>query len=259
MPELAHDEKFDWASWEQHRRQSMEMVLLPFWQGMGSVYAAILADNEGDASVGMTLAATIEDWPKSFVAQQHTLVELMNKSKLRQALLGLAPWQKADADSARPMREIPLYWHGVRASCQQVICMPVRQWDAMFTETACYAPSSVDEDIVEMLATRIARALNVPLQTGENLNAAPNPPVVWMTSPFNLLRSIDSHGMTDRMFDEYLRPIEHESDRIPGWRFDGFCGQLRVLGIADEPWYVTVLAPAHFVGTLMNLVRECEQ
>lgn len=269
----------------------METLLLPFWQGMQVMYAAILADNAGNADDGLTLAAMIEDWPDSFEAQQNALVGLIDKSKLRLSWRSFAHWQneqmspitkgqmavsaalkKEHADNARPIREIPLYSDVFRVSCQQVICMPVRQWDTMFSEGSYYEPLSVNNDIVEKLATRIARALNDPFPSkpqcaidptlpwaGGYFSKAPERVVVWNTNPGSLIGSIDCHGMSDRLFDDYLRPIKHGPDRIPTWRFDGFCGQLRVTGIGDEPWYVTVLAPDHFVYTLTKMARKNEQ
>jgi hypothetical protein len=216
----------------------------------------------------------------------------MDKSKLRQSWRSFAHWQTAQlspitegqmavsaalkkehADNARPMREIPLYSDEFRVSCQQVICMPVQQWDAMFAEDTYFEPTKIDEAIVEKLATRIARALNDPFAqkpqpcaidperpwAGGRFSKAPERLIVWDSNSGTLIGRIDSHGMSDRMFDDFLRPIEHEPDRIPTWRFDGFCGQLRVTGIGDEPWYVTVLAPDHFVYTLTKMVRESEQ
>jgi len=277
LPALTSAEKGNWSKLEQDRHLWLETKALPFWQGMPAIYAAILADNEGNESDGLTLSATVEDWPESFEAQQHVLARLMDASKLRQAWRSFAHWmtnkksdtaegqmdvraalEKEHQDSARPLREIPLYSDRFRVACQQVICMPVREWDAMFSQSSYYEPTSVDNDVVEKLATRIARALNVPLQTHSNLDAARRLPVVWYTDPWHLLGGVDSHGMADRLFDEYLRPIEHDPKYIPTWRFNGFCGQLRVTGIGDEPWYVTVLAPDHFVGALVSLVRENE-
>lgn len=276
IPELNRADKGDWSKWEQRRRLVLEKVLLPFWQGMAPVYADILADNSADD--GLTLTVSVEDWPISFDAQQHALAELMDTSKLRQAWRSFAYWmtdqksaitegqmvvraalEKEFRDSAQPMREVPRYWQYLRTSAQQVICMPVRQWDTMFSEGEPYEPLSVNNDIVEKLATRIARALNEPMPPRNDTLDAPNRLVVWNTNPGALLGRADSHGMDDRLFDNYLRPIKHEHDQIPSWRFNGFCGQLRVTGIGDEPWYVTVLAPDHFVGELVEMVRENEQ
>lgn len=292
LPDLTSAERGNWSKFEQHRRLWMETTALPFWQGMPAVYAAILADNEGNESDGLTLTATIEDWPEGFEAQQHALVDLLDKSKLRQSWRSFAHWLseqmssitegqmavrtallKEHANCARPMREIPLYSDHFRIACQQIICMPVRQWDAMFKDGAYYEPTSIDEAIVEKLTTRIARALNDPFppkpqpctsgstlpQDGRRFSIVPERIVVWSSNPGALVGGTDSHGMNDRLFDHYLRPIEHDPDYIRTWRFDGFCGQLRVTGIDDEPWFVTVLAPDHFVGALVQLVRENEQ
>lgn len=287
IPDLTPDEKAAWSICEAHRRRVMETTLLPFWQGMGEVYATILADNGADnESDGLTLTCTVEDWPDSFDAQQCALVRLIDESKLRLAWRNLArqmahptveeqtatdALEKEFADSARPLREIPLGWNDVRFTCQQVICMPVSQWDAMFSEEVNYQPMSIDESVVEKLATRIARALNDPFPpkpqraidptlpwAGGTFSVAPKRICVWNSTTARLIGSIGNHAMDDRLFDNDLRPIEHEPDRIPTWRFYGFYGQLRVTGIGDEPWYVTVLAPANFVGNLLGIVRDCE-
>ncbi len=288
IPDLPPEEKADWVICEPHRRMRRETLLLPFWQGMGPVYAAILADNGSD---GLALACTIEDWPESFDAQQHALVRLIDESKLRLAWRSLAQQmphftdgqqtvsaalEKELSDSACPMHEIPFYSQALRISCQQVICMPVSQWDAMFSQSACYEPASVDRVVVKKLATRIARVLNAPFDppykppeygndpdhpwagrfSGTPEHTAPEQPVVCEANPRSLTTE---HCIEDRLFDEYLRPIEHKPDQIPSWRFDGFYGQLRVTGIGDEPWYVTVLAPAHFVACLRDVMMDLER
>jgi len=292
ITELKPNEMGDWFKWEQRRYQSLETVLFPFWQGMQALYVAILSDNERNKNDGLTLSATVEDWPESFEAQQHALISLLDKSKLRQSWRSFAHWQteqmspiteaqmavnaaliKEHADNARPMREIPLYSDYLRIACQQVICMPVRQWDAMFLEDVYYKPTIIDESIVEKLATRVARALNDPFLpkpqpcainpmlpwAGGRFSKAPERLIVWNSNPGALVGGTNNHGMNDRLFDDYLRPIEHDPEHIPTWRFDGFCGQLLITGIGDEPWYVTVLAPDHFVGALVQIVRENEQ
>ncbi|MDP1613220.1 MAG: hypothetical protein Q8M11_19355 [Sulfuritalea sp.] len=296
LPAFTADDTATFADWEAHRRQGFEQ-LLGFWGKLSMTYAAILsAEYEGAAHDGLKLTATIEDWPSTFDAQQRALTGLMDESKLRLAWRSMVGWQltqrtyftdgqravstaleREHADSARPMREIPLYWHGLRTACQQVICMPVRMWDAMFADSAHYEPGSVDGAVVDRLATRMAAALNAPFApSGSTTPAshygsdhpwprrsddltAPVAPIVWHTDPRSLLCQIDGHGMQDRLFDDYLRPLECEPGRMPTWRFDGFCGRLRVAGIGDEPWYVTVLASAHFVRTLSDIVREGPQ
>lgn len=275
MPDLTPSEKGNWTKLEQHRRLWLETMALPFWQGMEPVYAAILSDNERNNRDGLTLSATVEDWPEGFEAQQQSLVSLLDKSKLRQSWRSFSHWLseqmssitegqmavrtallKEHADSARPMREIPLYSDHFRIACQQIICMPVRQWKAMFMDGAYYEPTSIDEAIVEKLTARIARALNDPFSPRPCVIDSTEHIVVWNSNPGALVGGTNSHGMNDRLFDDYLRPIERDPEYIPTWRFDGFCGQLRVMGIGDEPWYVTVLAPDHFVGALVELLRE---
>lgn len=296
FPDFVADDTATFADWEGPRRQRF-VQLLAFWHGMAQIYAAILSGpGEDQADDGLVLTATVEDWPQTFDGQQHALGGLMDWSKLRLAWRSLAGWQLAQmtpftegqrkvkaaleqeyADSARPMREIPLYRGIVRTACQQVICMPVPQWEAMFSGDAHYEPDRIDQTIIDKVARRLARAFNAPCAmpsqvaadgesnperpwAGQNdRSAALSQPVVWNTDPRALLTAIDGHGINDRLFDEYLRPIEHKPDQIPTWRFDGVCGQLRITGIGEEAWYATVLAPTHFVATLADLVRESRE
>lgn len=298
FPDFVADDTATFADWEGHRRQRFEQ-LLAFWHGMAPVYAAILSgpgSGEGEADDGLLLTATVDDWPQTFDGQQHALGDLMDRSKLRLAWRSLAGWQLTQmtwftdgqhnvkaaleqeyADSARPLREIPLYRGIVRAACQQVICMPAPQWEAMFSGDAHYEPGLIDQTIIDKIARRFARAFNAPCAMPSQVaaegerdperpwagqidrSAALSQPVVWSTGPAGLLTAGDGHGMNDRLFDEYLRAIDHKPGQIPTWRFDGVCGQLRIAGIGEEAWYATILAPTHFVATLADLVRESRE
>ena len=84
--------------------------------------------------------------------------------------------------------------------------------------------------------------------------------IAWVTSPGSLTSDGPSNqGMTDRLLDDYGRPRPasyHAEGNTPTSRFDGFCGQLRVTLENVEDWYVTELAPSHFVGTLLRLPQS---
>ena len=266
----------DWAKREAQRRQWMETICLPYWQRLAPAYAAALAEPWGQDSG--RLKVVVEDWPEDFDSQQQALTQLLVTSKLCQSWRSFAQWQLAqrtyftdgmrrvsDAlqqehrECARPLAEIPLYWGFIRASCQQLICLPVAQQQALYDDNARYDPATVDEATASRLAHRVARLFNAPptLPSSEWAQTpSRNGSIIWATSPGNLTGSIDSHGMTDRLLDDYGRPHPtnyHGEGNTPTWRFDGFCGQLRVTLESGEDWYVTVLAPSHFVGWLLRL------
>ena len=171
-----------------------------------------------------------------------------------------AALEQEHRECARPLAEIPLYWGFIRATCQQLICLPVAQHQAMYNDNARYDPATVDETTASRLAHRIARLFNAPptLPPDEWANTpSRDGSIVWATSPGSLTSDGPSnHGMTDRLLDDYGRPRPtnyHGEGNTPTWRFDGFCGQLRVTLENGEDWYVTVLAPSHFVGALLRL------
>lgn len=105
----------------------------------------------------------------------------------------------------------------------------------------------------------MSRASSTPCPRCRQTNGQQPPAagsIVWSTSPGNLTGSIDNHGMTDRLLDDYGRPRPanyHGEGNTPTWRFDDFFGQLRVTLENGEDWYVTVQAPSHFVGALLRL------
>ena len=267
----------DWAKREAQRRRWMETVCLPYWQRLAPAYAAALAERWGQDSG--RLQVVVEDWPEDFDSQQQALTQLLVTSKLCQSWRNLAQWQLAqrtlytdgmnrvgDAlqqehrECARPLAEIPLYWGFIRATCQQLICLPVAHHQAMHNNNARYDPATVDETTASRLAHRVARLFNAPptLPPDEWAKApSRDGSIVWATSPGSLTSDGPSnHGMTDRLHDDYGRPRPtnyHGEGNTPTWRFDGFCGQLRVTLENGEDWYVTVLAPSHFVGWLLRL------
>ena len=266
----------DWTEREAQRRQWMETFCLPYWQRLAPAYAAALAEPWGQDSG--RLKVVVEDWPEDFDSQQQALTQLLVTSKLCQSWRSLTQWQLAQRtlytdgmrrvsaaleqehrECSRPLAEIPLYWGFIRASCHQLICLPVAQHHALHNDSACYDPAAVDEATASRLAHRVARLFNAPptLPSSEWAQTpSRNGSIIWATSPGNLTGSIDSHGMTDRLLDDYGRPHPtnyHGEGNTPTWRFDGFCGQLRVTLESGEDWYVTVLAPSHFVGWLLRL------
>lgn len=272
LPEFVPAEPFHFADFEAYLRR-LQAGLQTFWLDMAPVYAAILGAEGNVQDDGLSLSASIADWPDSFAAQQAALLRLLDTSPLRWAWRQLADWmcnnpdwpadkertaalQAAFADSAKPLREIPLYQGYLRNSCQQIVCLPESQWQALFDPARDYRPQAVDEAIVQALALRIARVLNEPCRATD----AATPPwcEVWGTNPRSLVVARDMHGMTDRCFDEYLRLIDHPPGQTPSWRFLGHYGHLRVdgaEGIGGEPWHVVILAPQHF---LVALIRQLQ-
>lgn len=269
-PALPFDHE-SWVEYEAARRDQYVNVMLPYWQKLVPVYAAALAYPFGDDTGQMQIS--VEVCPADMDAQQNSLLRLFEESKLRMAWRSLAEWyvtqqayytdgqRKALAELKRehhegsnPLAEIPLYQSYLRASCHQLICMPVSQWDAMFSQTAKYEPGQIDAKTIKRLALRIARVFNTPpLADVEFLAQSPSwcDPTVWRVSEGSLTESKSCHGMDDRLFDEYGRPHYPDTEDKPSWRFDGFCAQIRVILEDGTPWYVTVLAPAHFVHHVM--------
>ena len=256
----------------------MHDFYLPYWQQLAPAYVAALSEPHADDPGRFEVV--VEDWPETFEAQQTSLYQLLESSKLRQAWRSQAVWQIAQRtymtdgqrqvlaelerehrEGSTPLTEIPLYHGFIRASCQQLICLPLADWAAMYSDNARYEPGKVDKTVVSRLAHRVARLFNAPPQSPEQLAQVPSQHghIVWNSSLGGLTSAIDCHGMRDRLFDDYGRPIEHDPEQVPGWRFDGFCGQLRVTLEDGSPWYVTVLAPAHFVGNLMRMARESDE
>lgn len=243
-------------------------VLLPYWQRLAWVYGLALAMPEGDDAHWLPVA--IDDWPNDMPAQQQALQALLADGPLRaahrctqdelaapqgrtgDAVARLDALYAAERAAARPLAEIPLYAGYLRLSCQQLVCLPQTAQQALADPRVPYAPEAVDSAVVERLARRIARVFNAPpLQAPADLAQTPcrETPIVWRTSLAGLCERRNSHGMADRWCDEagQLRPPAD----LPEWRFDGFCGRLRVTLENGENWVVTVLAPGHFVAALM--------
>lgn len=260
-----------WAEYEAARRDQYVNVMLPYWQKLVPVYAAALAYPFGD-DTGQ-LQTSVEVCPVDMDAQQNSLLRLFEESKLRMAWRSLAEWyvtqqayytdgqrkalaelEREHQEGSNPLTEIPLYQSYLRASCQQLICMPVSQWEAMFSQTMRYEPGQIDAKTIKRLAVRIARVFNTPpLADVEFLAQSPSwgEPIVWSIGQGGLTVSKSGHGMDDRHVDEFGRPHTPDAKDKRGWRFDGFCAQIRVTLEDGIPWYVTVLAPAHFVHHVM--------
>lgn len=259
--------------WETWLRQRYDHHLI-YWRQLAPLYAMALQDGAA-AEDRFVIQAECLDWPDSFDAQQQALLRLLDTSRLRQAWRTYCDWQHTHPDwhtpaqqtqrealDARchagnlPLREIPLYRGYIRCSCQQIVCLPEPQWQALFAPEDRYDPGNIDGEIVDCLAHRIARVFNEP---------APEPGAafhgwheVWPASARGLTVSRDAHGISDRLFDQYLRPIEHPADCMPTWRFDGYYGLLKVTGVGEEPWYLAVLAPGHFLEHLMHSIRQAD-
>lgn len=268
----------DWEVMFARQFEAGEHILLPLWKHMGPVYAAALsAPFDGDPGSLMTV---VEDWPDTLEAQQKSLHQLLGESKLRQAWRGYCGWispqrafytdgqrrvlaeiEREMRDANAPLREIPLYHAIYRSSCQQLVCMPVAMWNSLYANQP-YEPQLIDQHTVDRLSRRVAQVFNAPPVTDESLRTLPpswREAIVWGQSAEGLTTHINSHGMCDRVEDVEGRPagvpVKPELTTFPQWRYVGFGGQIRVTLESGEDWYVTVLAPLHF---LRHLVRSAE-
>lgn len=266
------DLRLDGASYVAAWQARSADALLPYWQRLAWVYGLALAMPDGDDAHWLPVA--IDDWPNDMPGQQQALQALLADGPLRAAqrrtqdelatLQGhtgdaaarLDALYAAERAAARPLAEIPLYAGYLRLSCQQLVCLPQTAQQALADPRLPYAPEAVDAAVVERLARRIARVFNAPpLQAPADLAQTPcrETPIVWRTSLAGLCERRNSHGMADRWCDEagQLRPPAD----LPEWRFDGFCGRLRVTLENGENWVVTVLAPGHFVAALIGMAQ----
>jgi hypothetical protein len=250
---------------EYHQHQ------LEFWQGLAAVYVAALQEPD-DTDQPAPLQVVVESWPEGEAAQQAALTVLLAESSLCSAWdeqqrfyhlphSGYSEQRRAEEEvleqahviGSRPLAEIPLYYGWGRSSCQQLVCLPLPQWQALFDSTAHYEPASVDRRTVERLATRIARAFNVPPQDHEQLlDALAFIPTVWKISLRGLTDSLDSHGMSDICTGAVQQAKEGEFVPMSERRYLGYYGCLRVTLENGEVWMVAVLGPRHFVSDLIG-------
>lgn len=264
---------------EAHRQRyfrAAEDIYFPLWQALGPAYAATLATPFGADTT--RLLVRVEDWPTDLEAHQGRLQFLLEKSRLRQAWRGYARWlyefylrtndgaQKDQAQaicrsSYKPLREIPMYMGLMRVACQQLVCLPLAQWQALSDPSLPYLPEQVDENTVERLATRVARVFNAPPLVHVDLLKACggwDDPVVWTVSSSNLTQPLSQHGMRDRCEEDGWRGDIRAmpTDAVaPHWRYEGFYGQLRVTLENGDEWIVAVLAPIHFLRWLSYSVE----
>ena len=245
-PALPFDSE-SWAEYEAARRDQYVNVMLPYWQKLVPVYAAALAYPFGD-DTGQ-LQTRVEVCPVDMDAQQNSLLRLFEESKLRMAWRSLAEWyvtqqayytdgqrkalsklEREHQEGSNPLAEIPLYQSYLRASCHQLICMPVSQWDAMFSQTAQYEPGQIDAKTIKRLAVRVARVFNAPpLADVEFLAQSPSwgEPIVWSIGQGGLTVSKSGHGMDDRHVDDLLgEPVEVDRPQ----------GAVRMLEQSDRPY-----------------------
>jgi hypothetical protein len=174
----------------------------------------------------------------------------------------LAELEREHAEGSCHILEIPFYQGWMRASCQQVICMPVATWETMYRNDSRYEPTQIDRTTAKRLTTRLAQVFNTsPWALMEFLHDSPSwsEAIVWRNSQRGLTCSIDMHGMTDRLEDEYGQ-CKDDADKMecPDWRYKGFGGQIRVTLEDGTPWYVTILAPTHFIRCLMSYAQWFE-
>jgi hypothetical protein len=269
----------DWnVMWERNFEVG-ERILLPLWQSLCATYAAVLAAPFGnDPGV---LSTVVEDWPDTLEKQQKSLHQLLGESKLRQAWRGYGAWistqrtfftdgqrkvsdeiEREMCDANAPLREIPLYHAWLRTSCQQVVCMPVQTWRCLYANSK-YEPQHIDQQVVNRLSRRLALVFNTPPVTDEaTWRASPSwrEAIVWGTSARGLTTPMECHGIRDRMEDVGGLPagenLGRELTAFPNWRYEGFCGQIRVTLEDGQEWFVTVLAPLHFLRHLVRSVLK---
>lgn len=264
--------------WQHRHFVAAQTICLPLWQALAPAYVATLAQTFGDDAT--PLAVRVVHWPETVAEHQQALHRLLAESRLRDGWHTYARWfdevhcrlndprQKQAAEQAFrqtsvPLREIPLYQSFIRASCQQLVCLPVDQWHALHQRTpdspSDYCPQDVDAATVDRLATRMAQVFNSPPLVDVALlqdNPSWHEPVVWPTNAGQLTGKIDCHGMHDRCEHSW----RGETEPLPPdaayseWRYEGFYGQLQVTLETGAEWLVTVLAPQHFVRRLAHSV-----
>ena len=244
-----------------------EGLMLPYWLALAPAYAAALAQPFGNN--GNVLSTSMGCWPRTVADQQVLLHDLLTTGPLRRAWQQYcrndqyqSPNEKQQALIAAvragdaPLKEIPLYHGWLRVSCQQLVCMPKAQWQALRDGGSQYDPSQIDARTVERLATRIAQVFNrPPLLPAEQSQDGPSnqDATVWQGSQHMLTISTSQHGMRDRLQNEKDWPDEDAVlTSLPGWRYMGFCGQIDVMLEDGTAWVVCVLAPIHFVRHLMR-------
>lgn len=244
----------DWESatrfWRLFPVQSRDR--LDYWRQLAPVYLAALNERrDGDA---LAVTAAIDAWPQSAAENQSALTALLTTGKLRQAWraqrsarsASRAEWDAleiAHQVGSRPLAEIPLYDGMFRCACQQLVCLPLDQWQALDDPAAAYRPEMVDTAIVTALATRIARAFNAPPQDAERARECcgfHDEPIVWSTCLRALTEGIEAHGM----------------DATDDGRLQGCYGCLRITLDQGQEWRMAVLAPFHFIDRLVWLGEQ---
>lgn len=262
--------------WMLRHMRAVEGIYFPLWQAMAPAYVATLAAPFGADAANLTVC--VESWSATVAEQQQSLHFLLAQSRLRQSWRDYAHWfvddycktndqaAKAAAEqvfrqSSAPLREIPLYMGYMRLSCQQLVCLPLHEWQALHDEKQSFAPpQAVDTAVVERLATRVAQVFNSPPLVDVELlrdGQAWDEPVVWTTNAGQLTGGMDCHGMRDRWEHGWRgeeQPLPPDAP-APHWRYEGFCGHLRVTLESGQEWVVSVLAPAHFVRRLAYSVE----
>lgn len=268
----------DWNTMLDRHYKAGDRIYLPLWQALAPAYAAALAAPfDNDPGV---LKTVVEDWPNTLKTQQKSLHQLLAESKLRQTWRGYCGWvasqrafytdgqrrvlteiEREMREANSPLREIPLYQQHFRTSCQQLICMPVNTWSCLYSNEK-YEPYQIDHRTVDRLSRRVAQVFNAPPVTEEVSwpeATSWREAIVWGQSAQGLTTPIECHGIRDRIEDEGGRPagtpVKRELTTYPAWRYEGFCGQIRVTLESGEDWFVTVLAPLHFLRHLVRSAR----
>lgn len=232
--------------WHPRHFVAAQTIYLQLWQALAPAYVATLAQSFGDDAT--LFAVRVAHWPETVAEHQQALQRLLAESHLRDGWHHYARWfdevhcrlndpqQKQAAEQAFrqtsvPLREIPLYQSFIRASCQQLACLPVAQWHALHqgapTSPTGYSPQDVDAAMVDRLATRVAQVFHAPPLVDVALlqdNPGWHDPVVWPTNAGQLIGNIDCHGMLDRCelgWRGQTAPLPPDA-AYPEWRYEGF-------------------------------------
>lgn len=262
------------SQWQHRHFEAAQTLWMPLWSALAPAYVTALSRSIG--SDAGPLAVQVEHWPATVADHQQALHQLLSESRLRQGWREYALWlgevyyrnndqqqkiqkEQAFRQTSLPLCDIPLYQSSMRVSCQQLVCLPVDQWQALRQPTTAhasgYCPHNVHAPTVNRLATRVAQVFNSPPLVDVHLlqnNPGWDEPVVWNTNSGQLTGHINSHGMHDRCEHGWqggYTPLPAEA-AYPEWRYEGFYGLLRVTLEDGTDWMVAVLAPLHFVRRL---------
>ena len=161
--------------WQPRHFVAAQSIYRPLWQALAPAYVATLAQTFGDDAA--PLAVRVVHWPETVAEHQQALHRLMAESRLRDGWHAYARWfeevhchindplqkqaaERAFRQTSVPLREIPLYQSFIRASCQQLVCLPVDQWQALHQRTPNSPSGYRPQDVNAATVNRLAQVLN---------------------------------------------------------------------------------------------------